>query len=96
MMTNEELRQYNFIKLDDERILGKSEDIGRYLRNCLTESIWQNMLDNVEWTEAQPEIGSFYEDIKRVESAQRAELYTISECGMSPNGIIVNEFEEAK
>jgi hypothetical protein len=96
-MLDEDMKKYNLIRLTDERILGKAEDIAKYLRYCLKETFEQYLADGLEWEdETEPVIGDLYEYIKMVESCDKAELYTLSECAMSPSNIIISVFREAK
>lgn len=95
-MLDEDMKKYNLIRLTDERIIGKAEDIANYLRYCLNETIIQYMADGYSWEETSPVLGDIWEYIEMVEAQDHAEIYAISENPMCASGIIVKKFEEKR
>ena len=95
-MSDKEAKQFNLLEIDNgERYLGKSEDMAKYLRYCLNETIIQYMADGYDWEETSPVLGDIWEYITMVEKTH-GELYAISENPMCASGIIVKKFEEKR
>ena len=96
-MSDEDKKKFSLIELADERILGKSDDIAKYLRYCLQETLEQNLQEGYDWkTEVEPVIGELYDYIKMTELKHGEALFTISENPMCASNIYVQEFIEER